>query len=377
MILQSIIFSGAILSIFLILLLQSKPQKSNADRWLVYYLGVNACLLLFYYDNLTPNVLLPQKIQFLGFLLPLLSAPLLYFYIRALTFGAIRHIRFMMLHFLPFGLIYLLFICYENDIFIAYTFPHFKESTPSWVILFITMPMAMVAGIYSIGGLRVLVKYQEALPNAYSFTEKIMLNWLKWIVLSNLLLFVVLFLLIKFGVNIGLLTYQNLFGVVGSILTSYVFLVGFLGLKQTTIFANVDYHTGINKIQSSSSSYQKSGLSDNDVALIFEKLETHLQQQKPYLDEHLNLFMLAQQLNVTSNQLSQVINQKTSSHFFNYINRYRVEAVKEKLKDPRFRHYSILAIGFECGFGSKSAFNKIFKETEGMTPSEYQKNEQM
>ena len=186
-----------------------------------------------------------------------------------------------------------------------------------------------------------------------------------------------MFSIVKFGVNWGFFTYQNLFEVVGVILAIYVSLFGYLGLKQTTTFANFNYNAGIEQTKSPKESYRNSGLKEEDINRIFEKLEDYITQNKPYLDENLNLFTLAQQIDVSTNQLSQVINQKTSSNFFNYINQYRIEAVKQKLKDPAFEHYSILAVGFDCGFRSKSSFNKIFKDLEGITPSEYQKNQKV
>jgi AraC-like DNA-binding protein len=50
-----------------------------------------------------------------------------------------------------------------------------------------------------------------------------------------------------------------------------------------------------------------------------------------------------------------------------------VEAFKEKITDPEFRNFSLLGIAFECGFNSKSAFNRIFKQTSGITPSQFKK----
>jgi AraC-like DNA-binding protein len=369
---QSIIFSGAILGLFLILLVQSKVEKSKADTWLMLCLGVSAGLLLFYYDNFSNQPVLPKFLQFLGFSLPLLSSPILYFYIKTLSFGEIVPQKIIP-HFIPFLIVFLIFIINHQSISIAKGFPHYQAQTSSYIIYLTTFPLAIVSGIYSILSLRVLLKYQKSLPDNYSFTEEITLNWLKWIVLANLFMFLVLFFIIKFSVSIGLLTYENLFEVVGIILSIYVLFIGYFGVKQTTIFTNFNYNSGIE--DNPKPIYRNSGLDEADIEQIFEKLEIHLKQNKPYLDENLNLFTLAQQIQVTSNQLSQVINQKTSSNFFNYINRYRIEAVKIMLKDPAFAHYSILGVGFECGFRSKSSFNKIFKDFEGITPSEYQKNQ--
>ena len=104
---------------------------------------------------------------------------------------------------------------------------------------------------------------------------------------------------------------------------------------------------------------------------LFQQLKHHMEENKPFLAEDLSLSMLAVQLALTTNQLSQVINQKSAVNFFTFVNGYRVEVVKERLNDPAYSHYSILAIGYDCGFRSKSSFNKIFKEMVGKTPSEY------
>jgi AraC-like DNA-binding protein len=336
-------------------------------------LGLSACLMLFYFDNLSLDPKIPKPFQFLCFSLPLLSSPIQYFYIKALALGWTFNWKRAVFHVFPFLIVFLLFISYFNSIYISKGYPHYQPQTPTWVIFATTFPLAIVTGAYSVLSLRVLLQYQKSLPDNYSFTEKITLNWLKWIVLSNILLFFVLFFIIKFGVQVGLLTYKNLFEVVAVILSMYVFFTAYFGVKQTTIFTNFNYNSGIDEVENPKASYRNSGLNEKDVDEIFEKLEAHVQQNKPYLDENLNLFTLAQQLQITSNQLSQVINQKTSSNFFNYINRYRVEAVKEKLQDPKFAHYSILAVGFDCGFRSKSSFNKIFKDFEGITPSDFQK----
>jgi AraC-like DNA-binding protein len=187
-------------------------------------------------------------------------------------------------------------------------------------------------------------------------------------------MFIILFPLITYGINLGLVTYQNLFAVVGSILTFYIFFIGFFGLHQTTVFTNIPVETNLESIIDSKPSYKNSGLSNEMVDDFFEKLILHMKENKPYLDENLSLATLAQQMDLTTNQLSQIINQKTSSNFFNFINSFRVEAVKVRLKDPAFAHYSILAIGFDCGFQSKSSFNKIFKQMVGKTPLEFQKS---
>ncbi|MDN5283903.1 MAG: hypothetical protein JWR38_177 [Mucilaginibacter sp.] len=377
MFLKSLILAGAVQGFFLILLVKTKKENSDPDKLLMTWLGIIAFQLLFYYDNLAISPLAPNCIQWLGFSLPLLSSPILYRYIQTLSFGDKFQWGKIGIHLLPYAvfnfIIFCLYLINSIPATLSNGIPHFDNEAPHWVVYCLLALLAIVPGYYTILSLLALLKYQKLLPDNYSYTEKINLNWLKWIVISLLILFVTVFIIIKYGVNYGLLTYHNLFAVVGSILSIYVFFIGYFGLRQTTIFINIAATTNLIKETSAQTSYKNSGLNDEAVDQLFQKVKRHMEENKPFLDENLSLAALAGQLNLTPNQLSQIINQKSATNFFNFINGYRVQAVKEKLTDPAYGHYSIVAIGYDCGFRSKSSFNKIFKQMAGKTPSQYQR----
>jgi AraC-like DNA-binding protein len=378
MLLRSLIITGFIQALFLILLLKSKGKNAVSDKLLIVWLGLVSLQLLFYSDNLSDAPIAPKPLQLMGFAMPLISAPVLYFYIRSFSFGNKPPWANQWMHLLPYVLFCLMGFWVSVSSTEGITFlnglPHFGADVPRWVQFVLPVPLAVIPGWYALLGLRVLIDYQKQLPENYSYTERINLNWLKWVVLSLLILFVSLFLLIRFGVNFGYVTQQNLFAVVGSVLSFYVFFIGFFGLKQTTFFTDIPVTITAENPTTAKATYKNSGLTDELAGELFQKLIRHMAEKKPYLDENLSLTTLAQQLELTTNQLSQVINQKAGTNFFNFVNGYRVEAVKEKLKDPAFAHYSILAIAYECGFQSKSSFNKVFKEMVGQTPLEFQKS---
>ena len=50
-----------------------------------------------------------------------------------------------------------------------------------------------------------------------------------------------------------------------------------------------------------------------------------------------------------------------------------VAGAKKFLAEPKYNDYNIEAIGFECGFNSKSAFYMAFKKFTNATPSEFKK----
>lgn len=59
--------------------------------------------------------------------------------------------------------------------------------------------------------------------------------------------------------------------------------------------------------------------------------------------------------------------------FLDYINQLRVEEAKQYLQNPEFENYTLVAIGLEASFNSKTTFNNCFKKFTGKTPSEYKK----
>ncbi|WP_339708393.1 two-component regulator propeller domain-containing protein [uncultured Kriegella sp.] len=103
------------------------------------------------------------------------------------------------------------------------------------------------------------------------------------------------------------------------------------------------------------------------------RLDRLMKAEELYLDAELGLNQLAEKLGVSANHLSMLLNEYIGKNFYDYINTFRVAEVKRRLKDPAYKKQTISSIGGDCGFNSKSAFNRIFKNFTGQTPSQYQK----
>lgn len=108
----------------------------------------------------------------------------------------------------------------------------------------------------------------------------------------------------------------------------------------------------------------------------FIKLKQLLEVEYMYRDPNLSRDLVAEKLGISTGYLSQLINTLTQRNFASYINAFRVENVKDMIVDPAFVKYSILAIGLEAGFNSKTTFYKAFKAETGMTPNQFKKHEQ-
>jgi AraC-like DNA-binding protein len=120
--------------------------------------------------------------------------------------------------------------------------------------------------------------------------------------------------------------------------------------------------------------YESSNLQEEQKDKYIKKLNTYMQRNKPYLKPDLTLSQLAEEVKIPTHYLSQVINEKLDCNFIDFINNYRVEEVKSKLVNPKLSHYTIISIAYEAGFSAKSTFNAVFKKVEGITPSQYRKN---
>ncbi len=107
----------------------------------------------------------------------------------------------------------------------------------------------------------------------------------------------------------------------------------------------------------------------------FRKLEHLMQTEYLYRNPDLGREVVADQLGISTGYLSQLINAVTSGGFVNFVNGYRIEDVKRMMNDPAFAQYSLLAIGLEAGFKSKSSFYATFKKEVGLTPSQYKKRQ--
>ncbi|WP_299313398.1 helix-turn-helix domain-containing protein [uncultured Aquimarina sp.] len=107
----------------------------------------------------------------------------------------------------------------------------------------------------------------------------------------------------------------------------------------------------------------------------FQKLENLLQKECIYRNPNLNQEMIAETLNISSGYLSQIVNNLTKKNFTAYINSYRVKEVKDMILNTEFDKYSLLAIGLEAGFRSKTTFYTSFKKETGLTPNQFKTNQ--
>ncbi|ADR21296.1 transcriptional regulator, AraC family [Marivirga tractuosa DSM 4126] len=117
-------------------------------------------------------------------------------------------------------------------------------------------------------------------------------------------------------------------------------------------------------------------MSDAEIGTVLEVFEKGMKQEKWFLNTSLSLRSLAENLNISSNKLSWLLNERIGQNFNEYINSLRLEHFKVLVLDPENSHFTLLALAYDSGFNSKSVFNTFFKNKEGMSPKAWLKANQ-
>ncbi|MGJ4747045.1 helix-turn-helix domain-containing protein [Leptospira sp. SA-E8] len=121
--------------------------------------------------------------------------------------------------------------------------------------------------------------------------------------------------------------------------------------------------------QATRQKYARSLLSGVNRDALRDSLTQLMEKEKLYRDEKLGLADLADELALSTHQVSELINQELGKNFSAFVNDYRIkEACELLLKEP---DRSILDIAFEVGFATKSSFHRAFQKHTGKTPSEF------
>ncbi len=360
-----IIFAGIVQGFFLAFVLTTKKNRRRKSNWILAVLLAVISLSIMHSVLFTVQVKTPYVIRepFV-----LLLGPLLLFYVRK-VFGITPFRSIDMIHFVP---LLLFFLVPAVDGILG------PESGYSRFIYEYSVPISLCVwafivaqyGFYWWRIVHLLHANLLAVESEFSSLEGRTLSWMK----SFLHIFGILFVLLALTVVVAIHTihYDAVDTIVAVGLSCVVFVLGYEGLFQEEVFSTT---TGLAGTRDPERRRPAKSAEESAVdAQLSERLITHFETQKPYLDEGLTLTSLAAQLNTTRNQLSAVINAKSGGNFYVFVNRYRVDEVKRLIADPKNKNFTILTLAYQAGFPSKSSFQEIFKKFTGMTPSEYQRS---
>jgi len=369
---QSVLYIGAVQSLFAGVVIANKRPQLIADRYLAAWLFIIAFEMILALVKLNFLNYLPYQLPFL--VVPFVYGPLLFLYINSLISENPRFRWTDILHFLPFLILFgIAFFFKDIQGQESPTVP-FPDDNPSWFaksiynILIFTSITA-----YSFLVLVLFFRHRKRIKEQFSFkSSRITLTWLLFITLTIYFSYFLSF--VVSGINIFVIKVPfdpKVFTYIG--LTLFSFAFSFYGYQQAAIYNRYPegFPSMLGEHKEEQPKYARSGLSDVNLKKIIDKLEKIMQSEKLYLQPELSLADVSKRLGIPRHHLTQALNIQIGKNFYTYINEYRVKAVIDNLKKPEYRNYTVLAVAFDSGFNSKSTFNSVFKKITGMTPSDF------
>jgi len=301
-----------------------------------------------------------------------LYVPLLFLYVVSFTNKDFRIRLIDNLHFIPFLVIYILFIVKylsaNPDLLRGYLKTgHLFQIAEEQLYNLLELIQFF---FYAIVSLFILRNYVGNIKDRFSSIERISLSWLKFVLIG----FIIWKSMLLFN-SILWTNFQNtipefifIILYISALVIFLIFLsIMFLkGLKQPVVFlVKIGNHAN--------RKYEKTLLPDVKKEEYRNRLLQCMKTEKPYLDPMIGLQELAQKLSIPPHDLSQVLNTTLEQNFFDFINSYRIEESKKIFSEDPSNKKTILEILYESGFNSKSVFNIAFKKQTGLTPTQFRK----
>lgn len=104
---------------------------------------------------------------------------------------------------------------------------------------------------------------------------------------------------------------------------------------------------------------------------VYQLILTHMETSESYQNPDFTLELLALEMKINKNTISSALNRIGKSSFNELVNQFRVDKAKTIFSEETFKAGYIKEVYMSVGFKYHTTFNRAFKKSEGITPSEY------
>jgi AraC-like DNA-binding protein len=317
-----------------------------------------------------------QQLFFIG--------PVLFFYIQSLLNPAFKLNKKQFLHLIP-ALLYLIYslIVFVYDKLILGKYYFYENGMDKDFDAWYQYSGFVSMFIYLILSLKFYSNYRKLIVQITSNADSVLFDWIKKYLFAFLgMILLKVFAEIFFTVFPEYTNYVGVwwFYLLFSLILYYIAITGYANAVETKFGFQMSVFDKkpillLNQNQENNTieiEYEeiKTEISP-EIKLWKAKIETLIQSEKLYQNPELSLTEIAKKLESNSSIISRAINQGFAMNFNDFINNYRIEAVKEMFQNGEHKKSTLIGIAYDCGFNSKATFNRAFKKNTNFSPKEY------
>lgn len=315
--------------------------------------------------------------------------PIIFFYTQSLLNQAFKFTKKEVLHLIP-GILYIIYsliiFIYDKLIVGKYYFYEsgIDKDFDNWYQY--SGQISMI--IYFILSIRYYSLYRKIIVQVASNADAILFQWIK-----NYLVAFLLMLLLPILFDIIFLFYPKINSYKGtwwfflcfSFVLYYIAVTGYSNAVSTKIgfrlsilekkpILLLDEYLKSKQHEENTIDIEHEVFTEKnfpDIELWKTRIESLIREEKLYQNPELSLSEISKKLQTNTSIISKAINQGFEMNFNDFINNYRIEAIKELFAKGERKKSTLLGIAYDCGFNSKATFNRAFKKNTGFSPKDY------
>ena len=367
-------FHGIVFSV--LLLRKGIIYNSKSSKWLSFLLFLCAMYITPYmlgYANWYSKRITREILFFVPFMQVLLIGPVVYFYTKSLLNDSFNLTKKDWIHFIP-AILYLIYslVIFITDKIVLDEFYFYADGRDKDLANWYQVSGLISMSFYLILSLRYYARYKKLVFDRVSYAETILFQWIRNFMIAFLGILILRVVFFIVNPDWGEFGSQAWHYISFSIVVFYISINGYANAVKISIFndANTQFIDVFSEVEEEEKIALETPL-EKDIEDWKKKILALISEEKVYENPKLTLSEMAKSLDTNTKNISSVINSGFQMNFNDFINHYRIEAVKEKMNSGEHHTTTLLGIAFDCGFNSKATFNRAFKKSTSLSPKEY------
>ena len=305
-----------------------------------------------------------------------LLAPVLYFYFKTLLDKSFSFSAKDYIHFLP-ATLYLIYsiIVFLTDRVILKEYYFYADGKDKDFSTWYQITGFFSLTFYLIQSLKTYNEYKTITYNLVSFADSVMFRWAKRFLIAFLLLIAIRIVFFIANPEWDQFGKKFWYYVCFSVLFYYVSISGYTN----SVFSTTSFRDSARNFEDDSKLNDEETIIDKntlkteiaDLDSWKEKIESLMLVDKIYENPELVISDLSNRLGTHSKKISQVINEGFGMNFNDFVNHYRTKALITKIEEGEHNIQTLLGLALDCGFNSKSTFNRAFRRATNVSPKEF------